>query len=50
MTAKELNTSVARPKAADEVSATDLDEPTKAEILADVKVGLQQSLAGEADQ
>ena len=32
---------------ADEVSEADLDEPTKAEILADVKTGLQGALAGE---
>ena len=47
MTTPDINTSVSRPKIADEIPETDLDEPTKAEILADVKTGLQQALAGE---
>ena len=47
MTTLDINTSVSRPKVADKVSEADLDEPTKAEILADVKTGLQQALAGE---
>ena len=47
MTAQEIKTSVPRPKAADELADTDLDEPTKAEILEDVRTGLQQALAGE---
>ena len=47
MTKPEINTSVSNPTVADEVSEADLDEPTKAEILADVKTGLQQALAGK---
>ena len=47
MTTPDINTSVSRPKIADEIPETDLDKPTKAEILADVKTGLQQALAGE---
>ena len=47
MATPDINTSVSRPKVADEVSEADLHEPTKAEILADVKTGLQQALAGE---
>ena len=47
MTTADINPSLSEQKVADGVSETDLDEPTKAEILADVKTGLQQALAGE---
>ena len=47
MTVQEINRSVPRPEAADELADYDLDEPTKAKILEDVKIGLQQALAGE---
>ena len=50
MTAPDVKSSLLEQKAADEISETDLHEPTKVEILADVKIGLQQALAGERRQ
>ena len=47
MTTLDINPGLSKQNVADEVSEADLDEPTKAEILADVKTGLQQALAGE---
>ena len=47
MTTADINPSLSEQKVADGVSETDLDEPTKAEILADVKTGLQQAFDGD---
>ena len=47
MTTQDINTSLSRAKVTDEIPETDLEEPTKAELLTDVKTGLQQALAGE---
>ena len=47
MTTADINPSLSEQKVADGVSEADLEKPTKAEILADVKTGLQQALAGE---
>ena len=47
MTTPDIDTSEPMPTVTDRVSDAGLDEPTKAEILADVKTGLQQALAGE---
>ena len=47
MTTRGIKRSLSKQNVVDGVSEAVLEQPTNAEILADVKTGLQQALAGE---